>query len=347
MHEAAMHEAVMHENMADERAQPTRRPTIIDVAEHAGVSKSLASRALRGDPGVSERRRALVVDSATELGYRTNSAARSLVRGTSGLIGVVLNEIGNQHHTAVVAGVEAHAAAVSSSVIIGHGGNDVSTLCRQMDTMIELRVDGLVIVSSWVPCEVLARVGREVPIVVVSRLDNPPPDIDTICSDDFAGAVMAAEHLAALGRRRIAYMTRSSSATSKARARGMRSGAAAAGIDCRVYELGRSADGLRDAVRRHDGILCNNDPTAAEVAGLARDEGIDIPGQLALVGYDDTALAQLVHPRLSSVGQPQYRMGLRAGAAVSERLSGRTEPLRELYAPTLVIRSSAPEVQKP
>lgn len=332
----------MHENTADERAQPTRRPTIIDVAEHAGVSKSLASRALRNDPGVSERRRASVLDAAAELGYRTNSAARSLVRGKSGLIGVVLNEIGNQHHTAVVAGVEAHAATVESSVIIGHGGNDATALQRQIDTMIELRVDGLVVVSSWVPCDVLARVGREVPTVVVSRLDAPPPEIDTICSDDFAGAVMAAEHLAALGRRRIAYVTKSTSATSKARARGMRSGAAAAGLDCEVYEFGRDARCVRDIVRAHDGILCNNDPTAAEVAGLARDEEVDVPGELALIGYDDTPLAQLTHPRLTSVGQPQYRMGLRAGVAVSERLGGRTTALRELYAPTLVMRSSAP-----
>lgn len=329
----------------DKNAQPARRPTIIDVAEHAGVSKSLASRALRGDPGVSDRRRTQVLESASSLGYRTNSAARSLVRGKSGLIGVVLNEIGNQHHTAIVAGVEAHAATVQSSVVIGHGSNDASTLRRQIDTMIELRVDGLVIVSSWVPHETLERSGREVPTVVVSRIDDAPPEIDTICSDDFAGAVMAAEHLVATGCRNIAYLTRSTSATSKARARGMRSGAAAAEIECTVYEFGRTeAEQIRAIVasRRHDGILCNNDPTAAEVAGLARDEGVDIPGELSLIGYDDTALAQLVHPRLSSVGQPQYRMGVRAGAAVSERLAGRTESVRELYAPSLILRASAP-----
>lgn len=325
--------------------ESTRRPTIIDVAERAGVSKSLASRALRGDPGVSDRSRAAVLEAANQLGYRTNSAARSLVRGFSGLIGVVLNEIGNQHHTAVVSGVEAHGRAAGSSVIIGHGSNNAAELGRQIDTMIELRVDGLVIVSSWVPHDTLARVAHEVPTVVVTQIDDPPAEVDTIASDDFAGAVMAVEHLAALGRRQVAYVTRSVSATSKARARGMQAGAASAGIDCVVYEVPRSDDALLRSIvagRRHDGILCNNDLTAAEVAGIARDEKLTVPEELALIGYDNTALASLVHPRLSSVDQPQYRMGQRAGAAIAERIAGRTAPLRELYAPTLVLRASAP-----
>ncbi|MFC8304502.1 LacI family DNA-binding transcriptional regulator [Specibacter sp. NPDC057265] len=329
----------------DTAALSLRRPTIIDVARHAGVSKSLASRALRGDPGVSSGSRERVQQAAQELAYRLNSAARSLVRGVSGLIGVVLNEIGNQHHTGIVAGVEAHARSHNASVIISHGGNSPAELSRQIDTLIELRVDGLVIVSSWVPHHTLERAGREVPTVVVTQIDDPPGMVDTIASDDVAGAVLAVEHLIAAGRKRIAYLTRSASATSRARIRGVRQAAASAGVVCEVHELAHhDAAGLRALVtgRAHDAMLCNNDLTAAEVIRIAREAGIAVPGELALIGYDNTPLAELVFPSLSSVNQPQYRMGERAGAAITERLAGREQAIREFHAPALVLRASTP-----
>ncbi|MCW4466546.1 LacI family transcriptional regulator [Glutamicibacter sp. MNS18] len=320
-----------------------RRPTIVDVARHAGVSKSLASRALRGDAGVSGPSRLLVQQAAGALGYRPNSAARSLVRGVSGLIGVVLNEIGNQHHTEIVAGVEDQARTLNASVLIGHGGHSALELCRQIDTMIELRVDGLVIVSSWVPGEVLERAGGEVPTVLLTQVDNPPPVIDTIASDDVAGARMATEHLINAGSRRPAYLTRSRSATSRARTEGVLLACQAAGLPWAVeqFDPGQQRQ-LAELVGtgRYDAVLCNNDLTAAEVIRAAHDHGLRIPGDLQVIGYDNTRLARFLFPSLSSVDQPQYLMGQRAVAAITERREGRTTAVREFYTPQLVERAS-------
>ncbi|MDR4534375.1 LacI family DNA-binding transcriptional regulator [Glutamicibacter sp. PS] len=324
-----------------------RRPTIIDVAERAGVSKSLASRALRGDPGVSEASRLLVLDAAEDLGYRPNSAARSLVRGVSGLIGVVLNQLGNQHHTGIVDGVEARARELSASVLIGHGGHSEAELRRQIDTMIELRVDGLVIVSSWVPREVLERAGAEVPTVVVTQIADPPPVIDTIASDDILGARLAVEHLIASGRSRIGYLSRSLSATSQARVQGVQLALADANLPSCLIQIasGEQIDLQRLLDERDlDALLCNNDLTAAEVIRLAHQQSIPVPDRLSVIGYDNTHLTELLYPSLTSIDQPQAQMGRRAVDALVERGEGRTEPLREFYTPSLVARASTTDL---
>jgi DNA-binding LacI/PurR family transcriptional regulator len=332
-----------------EPAPATRRgrATIIDVAAAAGVSKSLASRSLRGEPGVSEENRRRVSEAAESLGYRLNSAARSLVLGVSGLIGVVLNDIGNQHHTAIVAGVEAAARERGMDVILAHGGHSIDELRRRIDTMVKLRVDGLIIASSWVPSAALDQVGREIPTVVVAHLDNPPESIDTIASDDVAGARAAADHLMAIGRRRVAYVTRSTSATSDARWRGVDAALTAAGITgTRRFIDGGSGDRdaeLRNllALREFDAVLLNNDQTAADVIRCARELGISVPEDLAVIGYDNTPLATALIPTLSSVDQPQQLMGRRAVEAIVERQEGRVEPLRTYFSPRLVIRDSS------
>jgi DNA-binding LacI/PurR family transcriptional regulator len=320
------------------------RATIVDVAAAAGISKSLASRALRGEPGVSEENRRRVGEAAAALGYRTNSAARSLVLGVSGLIGVILNDIGNQHHTAIVAGVEAAARERGAEVILAHGGHSIAELRSRIDTMVGLRVDGLVIVSSWVPPATLDQLGREIPTVVVAQLDRPPESIDTIASDDVAGARAAVEHLLATGRRRIGYVTRSTSATSDARRRGVDAALAAAGTQGSHHVLDRDDSvGLRALLARRtfDAVLLNNDQTAADVIRCARELGISVPDDLAVIGYDDTPLAAALIPTLSSVDQPQELMGRRAVEAIVERQAGRTEPLREFFPPKLVVRSSS------
>ncbi len=295
---------------------------------------------------MSEASRDLVTAAASDLGYRLNSAARSLVRGVSGLIGVVLNEIVNQHHTSVVAGIEQAAADSDTRIIIGNGRSSPQELSRQIDTMLELRVDGLVIISSWVPREVLERAGHEVPTVVVTHLEQPPDAVDTIASDDVEGADGAITHFLAVGRRRLAYLTTSTSATSRARIRGAQQAARRAGAEVSVHELvpGDPA-GLRRIIasRAFDAVLCNNDVTAAEVIRLARELSVDIPADLALIGYDNTSVASLVVPTLSSVDQPQFIMGRRAAEAIHERIQGtRNTPLRELYLPRLVLRESTP-----
>lgn len=323
-------------------ASAGRAPTIIEVAARAGVSKSLASRALRGEHGVADETRRRIHVAAAELGYRINSAARSLARGRSGIVGIVLNDIGNPHFTGVVAGAEAEARERGLITVIGHGAGSVPDLSRQIETMLELRVDGIVVVSSWVSRDVLERAAKIAPVAVVARLDDPPEALDMIASDDDLGARTATEHLLGVGRRRIAYVTRSTSVTSAARGRGVRAALRPMGLDPDMHHVAKGDDDAIVAVLRSgvDGILANNDLTATEILRVARDHGVDVPGDVAVVGYDDTPLARIVSPALTSVNQPQRAMGRRAIECIAERRDGRAAPERSWYEPTLLVRGS-------
>ena len=332
--------------MSTTTTQPlrTQRPTIISVAEHAGVSKSLASRALRGEPGVSLEKRDRVLQAAQELGYRVNSAARSLVAHESGILGLVLNDIGNAHHAQIVNGVEAAARERSLRTLITHGARHAHELVHQTTTLLEMQVDGLIIVSSWMPQDTLASLGQEVPTVVVAHLEDPPAEIDLVASDDFTGSTAAAAHLIDNGRRRLGYLTRSMSATSKARWYGIRDRACTAGVAAElVYFTSEDLTAVRQGLvdGRWDGVVTNNDQTAAEVLKLAHEVGVAVPADLALVGYDNTPLAGLLYPSLTSVDQPQEAMGQRALELLLQRKADReAPPVRDYYAPQLVVRDS-------
>lgn len=331
-------------NTTTQYATRASRPTIISVAQRAGVSKSLASRALRGETGVSQEKRDRVLQAAEELGYRLNSAARSLVSNESGILGVVLNDIGNAHHAQIVSGIETAARARGLRTLITHGARHSHELVHQTNTLLEMQVDGLIIVSSWMPHETLRALGQEIPTVVVAHLDNPPEQVDVVASDDVIGATAAAKHLVDLGRHRIGYLTRSMSATSKARWQGISDYARSVGSNPELLHfesenVSAVLAGLEE--RRWDGVVTNNDQTAAEVLRLARACGVDVPTELALVGYDNTALTQLVYPSLTSVDQPQQEMGTRAVALLLARRAQRdSAPVRDYYRPQLVVRQS-------
>ncbi|NLE98162.1 MAG: LacI family transcriptional regulator, partial [Propionibacterium sp.] len=118
------------------------RTTIVDVARVAGVSKSLVSLAIRDDPGVSEETRARILRVAEDLGYRSNLWARSLVQGSTGLVGVLLTDLSNDYHTDVVIGLEDAATERGLGVLIGHGRRDAERLTAQLDRFVQLGVDG-------------------------------------------------------------------------------------------------------------------------------------------------------------------------------------------------------------
>ena len=322
----------------------TPRPTIISVAKRAGVSKSLASRALRGEVGVSQENRDRVMQAAEELGYRLNSAARSLVARESGVLGVVLNDIGNAHHAQIVNGVEAEARARGLRTLITHGARHAHELIHQTNTLLEMQVDGLIVVSSWMPDATLQSLGKETATVVVAHLQNPPEEVDLVASDDVTGSTAAAAHLIELGRTRLAYLTRSMSATSKARWQGICDQAQQAGLEPELLhfesdDVSAVLDGLQN--RRWDGVMTNNDQTAAEVLRLAHEAGVNVPGELAIVGYDNTPLAQVLYPSLTSVDQPQEEMGKRAVELLVERRTDReAAAVRDYYRPELVVRHS-------
>jgi DNA-binding LacI/PurR family transcriptional regulator len=322
-----------------------RRPTILDIAAAAGVSKSLVSLALRGDAGVSDATRDRIVDIAERLGYRSNAVARALVQGRTATVGAVATELANPYHSEVIGGVERAAEHLGFDVLISHGRRDPKRIVHRIERMLELNLDAIVVVSSWAPREVLRSAARHVPIVVVGRMPEPVAGVDSIVSDDEAGARAAVEHVLASGYRTVGFATSSHRPAALAREAGYRA-AVRNRSPMRVVDVSAdSGDGaiarMLDHAGRPDAVIANNDVTAVRIMDAALDRSLRIPHDLAIVGYDDTTLARLVRPALTSVDQPNDEIGRIAMGMVKERLGGRTTDRHEIVRPRLVVRASS------
>lgn len=218
--------------------------------------------------------------------------------------------------------------------------------------MLELGVDGVVVVSSWLAGAALRCAARSAPVVMVGRGDDDLAGVDTIANDDILGAGLAIEHLVALGHERIAHHAGSSRPAARLRREGYVATMHRLGLGAGVHGVGR---GLRDGegesvlaeVTRagRTAVFSANDQRAVGLLDACWDRAVPVPGQLSVVGYDNTALAATVRPRLTTVDQPRQRMGALAVDLLVERFGGRIDDRHEILAPSLVVRetTTAPE----
>lgn len=318
-----------------------RRPTIIDVARKAGVSKSLVSLALRGSPSVKAETREKIIAAADDLGYQTNAWARSLVSGQSRLIGVVLTDLANPYGTEIINALEVAVEARGYGVLIGHGRRKPEVLEKRVQQLMRLGVDGMVVVSGHLDPAFLARMARAVPLVVVGKYDGL--DIDSVTNDDTAGARLAMSHLVEQGHERIAHLTMSPRPATRERLTAVRGFSAEHGLDTRFIRP-EDIDGIGHAWANDPAaptaVFASNDVGALRVISEVRGAGLHVPQDIAVVGYDNSALARSQLGGLTSVDQPRELMGNLAAEMILERIEGRTDVRHEIVEPTLVIRGS-------
>jgi DNA-binding LacI/PurR family transcriptional regulator len=331
------------------------RPTIHTVAERAGVSKSLVSLVLRGSPKVSPDRRAAVQRAIAELGYRPNTAARDLRERRSRMIGVLLNDMRHPWFLDLLDGLT-DAFAEQGRHLLLHSGR----LDRRRDdtvprTLADLGVDGMVLVGTQAESAALAEVAQVVPTVAVGWRDLDLPRLDVVGNDDRLGGALATRHLVELGHRRIAHITGhvpgSGNAVTAERRRGYEDTMREHGLGRHIrVETGDHTDngGYRAAVRLlrsphpPTAIFAADDMTCLGAQAAAAELGLDVPGQLSLVGYDNTQLARLLSIWLTSVDSVGPEVGRLAAQAVAARIDdpGRPAEVR-LLTPTLQVRGSS------
>ena len=318
----------------------------MDVARSAGVSKSLVSLAIRGEPGVSERTRAHVVAVAEELGYRSNRWARSLKNGETNLIGVLLTDLDSSYATDVVQAVEDTAAEEGYEVVLAHGRRDASTLLTQVVALRELGVEGLVVVSALADGLDLERVAAGTPTVVVGRPARLPDSVASVANHDAHGTRQVVEHLVALGHRRIHHAARNTRPASLARRDAYLEAMRTMALDdlagvVMVDALDRLvAEVAAGGPQAPTAVFASNDRLAADLVGRCLDAGLDVPGRLSIVGYDNTAPARLVRPQLTTVDQPRTALGRLAMTRLTEQIGGSTSRRHEVVEPRLVVRAS-------
>jgi len=322
------------------------QPTMDDVAKHAGVSRALVSLVMNDSPRVSERSRQKVLASASKLGYRPNVWARNLASGQTNTIGVMLNDLHNPYFTELAEGVAAAASEEGMEVLITSGWQRESGEVAAIETLLNLRTDGIVLGAARFSGEVFEGLAQQVPIVAVSNFDEPD-SMDTVCNDEVRGAEVIVEHLAKLGHTRIAHIDAGNAPGSPQRRRGFIHAMTTHGLAPIVFDGDyneqaglRAAEKLMMLKDRPTAIFAANDLSATGVLTHLRGVGVNVPGDVSVVGYDDTLLARLGTLDLTTVHQPRQQFGIRATELLLERIGGRSAPKHELIEPRLVIRSS-------
>jgi DNA-binding LacI/PurR family transcriptional regulator len=304
---------------------------------------------MRGSPKVSEERRARVLEAAARLSYRPNAMARGLASRHTRTVGVLLNELHNPFYAEIMDGIEEGAAEHGYRVLIGTGGRRPPGERATLETFLELRTDGLVLVGPRLPTQAIVAVAETTPVVVVARSIRSSL-VDSITNDEHVGARLVVGHLVDLGHRLIAHVDGGSGAGARARRAGYQQAMREHGLGRYVHVVpGDYTDsaGVRAAVRLLElprlptAVFAANDFVAAGLIDRLEEEGIRVPADVSVVGYDNTYLAALRHMSLTTINQPRPDMGRRAFEVLVERMeSGRVVPVHARVTPSLVVRGS-------
>ena len=331
-----------------------RRPTIRDVAERAGVSKSLVSLVLGGSSSVSPSRRRAVEEAMAELSYRPNQLARGLSSPRSGTIGVLLNDLRNPWFVDLLEGLTAslHSAGVSPVLVDSYTDHRVGR--NSVETLLEQRIDGIVVVGTTTETAALQAAAATVPVVLAGTSEPELGRTDVVVNDDEAGARQATEHLVSLGHQRIAHL-QGPGLIAALRRKGYESAMRAAGLEPLVVAGGMSEESGYDATQRllsrgerPTAIFAFNDIACIGALSAAADQGLRVPDELSLVGYDNTYLAKIRHLSLTSVDNGNIAVGLQAGKFILERRERPELPRRlHLVATQLMVRGSTAHAPAP
>lgn len=286
--------------------------TMKDVARAAGVSASTVCRALTSPDLVRPATRELVRRVADQLGYQPNRAARGLITGRTGNVGLVVPDLTNPFFPGVVKGVQTRARESDYQIFLADADEDVAAetgLVRALSR----QVDGMVLCSPRMSEENLRAVAAETPMVMLNRRVTRIPSVN---ADNLGGVRQAVAHLSAFGHRRIAYVAGPRMSWShRERVRGLREATARAGVE--LVEMGHVVPHFDGGVAAADLVLATgataviayNDLVAFGLLSRLHARGVRVPESISVIGFDDIALSTMVHPSLTTVYQPQEPIG--------------------------------------
>lgn len=337
---------------ANPRAASSGQPTIRSVADHAGVSKSLVSRVLRGSPHVSPDKKRAVEEAIKALGYRPNGAARSLSERRTRAIGVVVNDLSQPWIVDFLEGVNATLSQSDMHMFVGDGRLDRRADERLMRAFMEMRVDGLILAGTMPESTTITEAASSLPTAVGGSRDFTLPNVDVIAEDDYRGAELALQHLIDLGHQRIAHIAGNHAAVFQLRRQAYEDIMRDHGYEQHILVEGCDTTedgGYRAAVRllsrtqpRPTAIFVANDPACVGTLSAATELGLSVPRDLSLVSFDNSHLAKIRHVSLTSVDIGASEVGQRTTRALLDRIADPNRPAIEyLVTPTLEVRGSS------
>ena len=311
-----------------------RPPTLIDVAQSAGVSPSTVSNVVRGSDVVAARTRRRVLTAIAELGYRPNALARHLLAGRATTIGIIARDLRNPFFAEMASLVEREVAGFGFATMFCATDGDPEREEQAIELMLDHRVTGLVILSFLGRPELIAtRINDQIPVVFVAAEE---PWADSVTVDEHRGGEIVARHLIELGHRRLAFIGPQQPDRADARRlEGFLRAAADAGLQPTVVAWDPpdgqpSIDGVAvewasilAGAGPRTGIFAANDFAAIDLLDVADALGVRVPEALSVVGFDDVDMARLRRINLTTVSQPRDSLVRLGVGALLGRIDGR------------------------
>lgn len=327
-----------------------RRPRLVDVAERAGVSKSLVSQVVRGDGSVSEKNTKRILEAIVELGYTPNALAQGLVRRRSGVFGIVVPDLHNPVFPEIIDGViDAVNEAGFTTLIASVGPNERQPLAG-LDALISYQAEAILLAGVPLDNKRIETVAAMVPVVNIA---SPTPD-DTrmlsVTTEDVSGIKAAIEELISLGHRDIALVYQTEDRSGQDRLAAYRDVMAGNGLEAKAFseEPGPrpgqvATTELLAHARSFTAILAVNDNTAIGVLGVLRNHGVEVPGSVSVIGFDDIVMASNPLIDLTTIRQPRFEMGRAAARLAIDVIESGDQEVADrnlVYQPELVRRGS-------
>ncbi|EZP65857.1 LacI family DNA-binding transcriptional regulator [Pseudomonas sp. RIT357] len=324
--------------------------TMDDVASRAGVSTSTVSHVLNGTRKVSPATLQAVQRAIQALGYIPNTLARSLARSSTNTLGVAISALSNHYFSETVHAIETECAKHGYMMLFVDTHDDPEQELRVVTALHHRRVDGIVLAPSNGSMALAYLQANEIPAVLVDRMMSE--HFDQVGVENAQPTQALIEHLIAHGHRRIGFIAgRAGFSTTDERVAGYKAALQAAGLvfdPQLLVDGGSNTEPARQATVQLLGLAApptaimagNNLMTLGAMQAL-REAQIEVPGQMALVGFDDFDWADLFVPRLSLIAQPVKALGARAVELLLQRMAAPGAPPQSVrLAPTLQLRNS-------
>ncbi len=323
-----------------------RGPTIIDVAERAGVSKSTAARALAGSTNITPETRERVLQAAAAVGYERNHLAVGMRSGRSGMLGLVIPDIANPFWADVARGAQDRAARSGASLLIFSSDWDAQKEADHLRTLRRARVDGAIINPVADNFEDMHRFG--VPVVMIGSSAERFSETSSVGSDIVQAVRLGMDHLVAMGHPAPSLIVGPKSRLARARfLRAVHEHCLARDIDPAILAMEEgeyTVEGGRQAMHRllerpHLGHVCvfaANDMMALGAMMAVREAGLRCPDDVSIMGFDGIPSGEFAWPGLTTIAKPGRELGERAVEGLFDEIDHRPEH-RRIYLPCRLI----------
>jgi LacI family transcriptional regulator len=322
--------------LTDTRTSRRQRnaPTINDVARHAGVSPMTVSRVINGEQVVKAETRAKVEEAIKALNYAPSAAARSLAGGDETRIGLLYSNPSSSYLSEFLVGSLDQASRSGIDLVV-EKWDEQTSVQSVVDHLLRGRIDGVVLPPPLCDLEemVEALAAADIPAVAVAT-GRPPSDLSAVSIDDRQAAYEMTRHLIALGHARIGFIRGNPNQTASARRfEGYVAALQEAGLAIEdeliaqgyfTYRSGLdAAEHILSLIDPPTAIFASNDDMAAATVAIAHRNGLDVPGDLTVCGFDDSSLATTIWPELTTIRQPISAMSRAAVELLVRRVKGR------------------------